>query len=249
MGAAEILDHAVEAHGGLDRFERTERVAADLRLSGLAFPLKFQRGAFKDYTGTVSTRRPYAVLAPHPKPGQRGVFDNGDVRIETDAGEVLAERKDARAAFGLRQNLWWDDLDLLYFGGYALWGYVVAPFIFTRPEYEVEEIESWREDGEEWKGLRVRFPEGVPAHSREQRYYFGPDGLIRRNDYTAEVFGGWAKAAHYCWDHRDFGGFKIPTRRVAMPRGPRGRPVRAIKIVRIAVDDVRVESVPESAYR
>jgi len=34
-----------------------------------------------------------------------------------------------------------------------------------------------------------------------------------------------------------------------MPRGPRGRPVRAIKIVRIAVDDVRVESVPESAYR
>ena len=158
----------------------------------------------------------------------------------TTAG-CVEERKNARAAFGGRRNLWWDDLDLLYFGGYALWGYVVAPFIFTRPDFEVEEIEPWREGGEEWPGLRVRFPEDVPAHSREQRYYFGPDGLIRRNDYTAEVFGGWAKAAHYCWDYRDFGGFKIPTRRAAMPRGPGGRPVRAIRMVRIAIDDVRVE--------
>ena len=65
-----------------------------------------------------------------------------------------------------------------------------------------------------------RFPADVPAHSREQSYWFGPDGLIRRNDYTAEVFGGWAKATHYCWDYREFGGFMIPTRRTAMPRGP-----------------------------
>jgi hypothetical protein len=27
-----------------------------------------------------------------------------------------------------------------------------------------------------------------------------------RHDYTAEVFGGWAKAAHYYFDHREFGG-------------------------------------------
>lgn len=163
------------------------------------------------------------------------------MRIETDEGEVVSERKNARAAFGGRRHIWWDDLDLLYFAGYALWGYVVAPFIFTRPGYEVEEIEPWREHGEEWPGLRVRFPDGVPAHSREQSYYFGPDGLIRRNDYTAEVFGGWAKATHYVWDYREFGGFMVPTRRLAMPRGPGGRPVRAVKIVKIAIDDVRPE--------
>ncbi len=207
----------------------------------MAFPLRFQRGALADYTGTVTTKDPHAVLAPYPAPGRRGVFENGDVRIETDDGRVVSERKNARAAFGGRRNLWWDDLDLLYFGGYALWGYVGAPFIFARPGYEVEEIEPWSEGGERWPGLRVRFPEGVPAHSREQRFYFGPDGLLRRNDYTAEVFGGWAKAAHYCWDYRDFGGFKIPTRRAAMPRGLGGRPVRAIAMVKIAIDDVRVE--------
>ena len=241
MAAPELLHRAIAAHGGQERFDATERVTSDLRLSGLAFPLRFKRGALADYTGMVSTRDPYAVLWPYPEPGRRGVFDNGDVRIESDSGEVIAERKNARAAFGGRRNIWWDDLDLLYFAGYALYGYVGAPFIFTRPGYEVEEIEPWREHGEEWPGLRVRFPADVPAHSREQSYYFGPDGLLRRNDYTAEVFGGWAKAAHYCWDYREFGGFMVPTRRAAMARGPRGRPVRAIKMVKIAIDDARPE--------
>ena len=88
----------------------------------------------------------------------------------------------------------------------------------------------------------MRFPDDVPAHSREQSYYFGPDGLIRRNDYTAEVFGGWAKATHYCWDYRDFGGFKIPTRRGRdAARARAAARVRAITIVTIAIDDVRVE--------
>jgi hypothetical protein len=152
---------------------------------------------------------------------------------------LLSERTDPRAAFGGRRNLWWDDLDLLYFGGYALWGYVVAPFIFARDEYAIEEEEPWQEDGETWEGIRVIFPDDVPAHSRVQSYWFGPDGLIRRNDYTAEVFGGWAKAAHYCWDYREFSGFMVSTRRRAMPRGPGRRPLRRIAVVTIAIDDVR----------
>jgi hypothetical protein len=53
------------------------------------------------------------------------------------------------------------------------------------------------------------------------------------------VFGGWARAAHYCWDYREFGGFLIPARRRAMPRGPGRRPVRQIAMVSIAIDDVR----------
>ena len=239
MGAPDLLDRAVEAHGGLARFEATERVAADLRLSGWALPMRFQRGALANYTGTVWTREPRAVLDPYPEPGMRGVFDRHDVRIEAEDGTVLEERRNARSYFGGRRALWWDDLDLLYFAGYALWGYVGAPFIFTRAEYEVEEIEPWREDGEEWPGLRVRFPDDVPAHSREQRYYFGPDGLIRRNDYTAEVFGRWAKATHYCWDYRDFAGFKVPTRRRAMVRRRNGKPLPGIAVVGIAIDDVR----------
>ena len=163
MTAADLLDRAVEAHGGLARFEATERIAADLRVSGWALAMRFQRGKLSNYTGTVSTREPHAVLDPYPALGKRGVFDRHDVRIESADGAVLEERKGARRFYRGRRYLWWDDLDLLYFASYALWGYIGAPFIFTRPGYEVEEIEPWREGDEQWRGLRVRFPEDVPV--------------------------------------------------------------------------------------
>jgi hypothetical protein len=237
LGATELLAEAVEAHG-VSAYDRATEITARVRCGGWAFPLRFKRGAFSDMVGTVSTREPRAVISPYPAPGRRGILDRDAVRIENDAGEVVAERSDARAAFNFRRNIWWDDLDLLYFGGYALWGYLNAPFMFRRPGFELEEIEPWSEDGESWRGLRVRFPEGIPAHSREQRYYFDERGLLRRNDYTAEVFGSWAKAANYCWDLEPFDGLVVPTRRRVMPRRRNGKPLRPVAVVTIAISDV-----------
>jgi hypothetical protein len=240
VAADELLERAIAAQGGSERFDSASEISVRLRCSGWALALKLKRGALADFTGTISTTEPRAVLAPYPKQGRRGVLERNSVRIESDGGEVLAERADPRAAIrSFRRNFWWDDLDLLYFATYALWGYMSAPFVFRRPGFEVDETEPWREDGEVWQGLQVRFPEDVPAHSREQRYYFDDRGLIRRNDYTAEVFGRWAKATHYCWDHEEFSGLVVPTRRKAMPRRRNGKPRRAIALVSIAIDDVR----------
>lgn len=238
MSADALLAEAVKAHGG-DAYDAASEISAHVRCGGWAFPMRFQRGALRDVSGTVSTREPHTVLSPYPGPGRRGVFDHGAVRIESEGGEVLEERADPRPAFrSFRRNIWWDDLDLLYFGGYALWGYLNAPFMFRRDGFQVDEIEPWREDGERWRGLRVRFPDDVPAHSREQRYYFDDRGLLRRNDYTAEVFGSWAKATHYCWDHERFDGVVVPTRRRAMVRLPNGKPLRRAAVVTIAIDRV-----------
>jgi hypothetical protein len=179
--AQATLERAIAAHGGMDRFEATERLAADLHVGGLALPTRFQRGTLADYTGEVSTPEPRAVLAPYPDKGKRGIFERDRVRIESLDGEVLSERIDPRAAFGGRRRLWWDDLDLLYFAGYALWGYLVAPFILAGDGYEIEAEEPWHEDGETWEGIRVTFPPEVPAHSRVQSYWFGPESLIRRS--------------------------------------------------------------------
>jgi hypothetical protein len=238
LSAEELLAEAVEAQGG-SAYDSAREITARVRCGGLAFPLRFKRGALADFTGTVSTAEPRAVLSPYPGPGRRGVFERGAVRIETDAGEVVAERSDPRPEFRkLRRKIWWDHLDLLYFGAYALWGYLNAPFVLRRPGFELEEIEPWKENGESWRGLRVSFPDEIPVHSREQRYYFDDRGLIRRNDYTAEVFGSWAKATHYCWDHETFDGLVVPTRRKAMPRRRSGKPVRQMALVSIAIDDV-----------
>ena len=239
MSAPALLQEAIEAHGGIERFRSTAAITADLHATGWAFALRFKRGAFASLRGTVSTSEPHTVLSPYPGPGRRGVLERNSVRIESDSGEVLARRDDPRAEFRrLRRKLWWDDLDLLYFGGYALWGYLCAPFVFLEEGFEIGETDPWQENGERWRGLSVRFPENVPAHSREQRYYFDDRGLLRRNDYTAEVFGSWAKATHYCWDHRGFDGLVVPTRRKAMPRRRNGRPLRAVGLVSIQIDEV-----------
>jgi hypothetical protein len=61
-----------------------------------------------------------------------------------------------------------------------------------------------RENGEEWRRLKVA------SHSGEQITHFGPDGLMRRHDYTVEVLGG-ATGANYSTDYKEFQGIKMPT--------------------------------------
>ncbi len=229
----------MERHG-VAAFERAGELAVDLSVGGAAFVLKFKRGALSRFAGRVSTREPRAVLAPYPEPGRRGVFERDRVWIETDGGERVAERADPRSSFGGRRNLWWDDLDLLYFAGYALWNYMTTPFLFRRPGFDLEEVEPWQEDGERWRRLHVRFPQDVPTHSPEQDFYFDSDGTLRRLDYTAEVFGRWAKAAHYCREHRDFSGLLVPTRRRVVPRRRNNKPLFGPTIVWIEVHDVQI---------
>ena len=242
MSAAGLLARAIEAHGGNERWEQLDQLVLDVRSGGFALLVKGRRRDVARYRAWVSTREPHAVFAPYPRPGQRGVFEPAEVRIESDDGRVLARRADPRSHFGLRRQLWWDRLDLLHFAGYAMWTYLCTPFLFAREGFEVRELGAWEEDGERWRRLAVSFPPSLPAHSSEQVFYFDEAGLLRRNDYTAEVFGSWAKAAHYCHDHRDFDGIVIPTRRRVYPRARSGRPQPGPLLVRIDVDSVdRVE--------
>jgi hypothetical protein len=153
------------------------------------------------------------VLEPYPKPGRRGVFEPDRVRIETDDGGVLADRADPRRGFpGIRRRVWWDRLDALYFAGYALWNYLTTPLLLTRDGVRVQA---------EGRTLHASFPPGLPTHSPEQAFHVDEHGLIVRLDYTAEVFGRWAKAQHECSAHQTFDGLVFPTRRRVTPPGRR----------------------------
>jgi hypothetical protein len=96
------------------------------------------------------------------------------------------------------------------FTSYALWTYLNLPFLYTYPGFVTEEIEPRRENGEEWRRLKATFPETIASHSGVQTTYFGPDGLMRRHDYTVEVLGG-ATGANYSTDYKEFQGIKVPT--------------------------------------
>jgi hypothetical protein len=232
-----LLEEVLDAHGGLERWQEATTLRARVRSGGFAFASHFTGKALREFEATVSTREPHSVLAPYPKPGSRGVFAPDEVRIESDSGETLARRADPRAAFGdLRHNVWWDDLDTLYFAGYAIWNYLNAPFLFAAEGYVCEEIEP--RDG--CRRLAVRFPDGVPTHSREQVFAYDDDLKLRRHDYTAEPFGGWAKAAHLCRDHERFEGLLLATSRRVYPRGPGGTPLPFPTLVWIEIERVEV---------
>jgi hypothetical protein len=123
-----------------------------------------------------------------------------------------------------------------------MWTYVSTPFVFARQDYALRELEPWQEGGQSWRRLAVTFPDGVHTHSREQVFYIDADGLIRRHDYTAEPFGGWAKAVHYCLEHRTFDGLVVPTRRRVYPRRRDNRPRSGPLLVWVEAGDVSVRS-------
>jgi len=237
---AELLEHVLEAHGGLDRWQSVRELAVHHRSGGIAFAAKFQGRTLAPRLANISPSAQRAAFVSYP-PGGRGVFDHGAVSIETDRGEQIAHRLDPLSQLHTpRRMLWWDKLDLLYFIGSAMWNYLAAPFIFTSPGFELRQLEPWKEGTEVWSRLGVTFPPELHTHSRHQVFYFDAGGLLRRLDYTAEEFGKRADAAQYCSGHREFGGLKFPMRRRVFLRRPDGRPRRYPLLIWIDIEAVDV---------
>jgi hypothetical protein len=235
----DLLASAIEAHGGAERWDRLQALELRYRAGGLAFAMKLRGLRPRSFDARVTTTEPRVRLRSFPRDGLRGELEGGSVRIADDWGrEIAARERPAEAFRSPRRLIRWDDLDDLYFSAYAIWGYATAPFHLRGEGIELAELEPWQEQGATWRRLRARYPTGLPVHCREQVFHYDENGLLRRHDYTAEAFGGWAKAAHYSYDHREFGGISFPTRRRVHPRRGDGRPIRAVTIIAIELQSV-----------
>jgi hypothetical protein len=134
---------------------------------------------------------------------------------------VVEERSEPRAAFaGHERSTPWDRLHLTYFIGYAIWNYLTAPFLFTRPGFTTRELEEHIENGETWRVVEVTYPDNVPAHTKVQKIYFDHSFMLKRLDYITDVLGG--VATHYCYDPKTVDGIVIPTLRRVVRRTPEG---------------------------
>jgi hypothetical protein len=240
-----LLDEVLAAHGGLERWRAVTALTARGRFGGL-LRSRFPGNRMADITVRVQLAEQHAVFHGFPQADQRAVFDRGDVRIEARDGELINARRNARAAFtglsGLRRNVRWDALDVAYFAGYAWWNYLSTPMLLTREGVAITEGDTWMEAAEQWRRLEVSFPADIYTHSQRQTFYVDAAGLIRRHDYVAEPIGRWARAAHYCYEHRPFAGLVFPTRRRVRPRGPGGRPLPHPILVALDVDHIEIET-------
>lgn len=93
-----------------------------------------------------------------------------------------------------------------------MWTYLNTPFLYTHDGFNTEEIQSIQVAGETWRRLNLTFPDNVKSHTREQISCFGPDGLLRRHDYTVDILGG-ATGLNYASDYHDVDGIMVPTKR------------------------------------
>jgi hypothetical protein len=235
-----LLRLTLDAHGGLERWQRFGHVSAHLRTDGVLWMLKGQPGVLDDINVRVALRREWASHSPFVEPNWRTSFEPHRVAIETTDGRVVEERRTPRDSFaGHALETPWDRLQLAYFAGYAMWTYLTAPFLFVAGGVSTEELPTWHEKGESWRRLKITFPPGIATHSTVQTFYIGADGLLKRHDYDTEVLGG-TPAAHYVDDYEETSGILFPTRRTVLPRMPDGTSAPEPLIVTIALSDVEL---------
>ncbi len=226
---------ALDAYGG-ESFWRTARsVHAVVSASGLAFVLKWQR-PFDRIAVRCAVGEPLVRMTPIDRSGNTGVLKNGDVFLEDPSGITIDRRDNARSFFPYGRRLfWWDSLDQTYFAGYALWNYLAFPALLLRKDIRWEETGAHR--------LLADFPENIATHSPSQEFLFDPvSGLLRQHNYTAEVMGGWAKAANAVIAHGIWNGIPYPAHRRVTPRKKDGTPAGAPVLIDLVIHDWSVSS-------
>lgn len=218
MEANDAVKKIITAHGGEEFWNGLDALEAEISASGLLFTFK-RRPVLDRVKVTAYAHEPRFVFHDFPSPGLTGeLVGDSNVRVVSNEGDIVQKRENPRSAFkGFSRLLSWDDLDFIYFGGYATWNYLVAPFFFLRQGFHFEVLEPITVSSSSWFRLKVTMPENLPTHSREQIFYFDENWHLQRLDYVAEVVGGWAHAAHLCENYLNFNGLTAPTRRRVRP--------------------------------
>ena len=156
----DLLELALDAHGGLERWSKFSKVSVEMSLGGVAWSVfGHPDNPIAKTTYEAQLRAQQVVYYTFREQGQTALMTPGSVQ-------------------------------LLYFISYAVSTYLTIPFLFISPGFVTQEIEPWEEAGEVWRRLKVIFPDSWAYHSREQIYYFDQNGLLKRNDYQVDIIRG-----------------------------------------------------------
>ena len=208
----ELLDLAVKAHGGLARWNEVTTIKVAASITGAIWYVKGKPDFLKNVIVTAETRQERVTL-DFPDQNKRAIFQPNRVVIESADGILIESRDDPKKSFAGQQiETPWDDIQVAYFAGEALWTYLNTPFLYTHEGFKTEEIAPLKLETETWRRLKVTFPDNVTSHTREQIFCFGQNGLLRRHDYTVDVLGG-APGLNYALDYRNVDGIVFPTKR------------------------------------
>jgi hypothetical protein len=225
-----LLDDALDAAGGLDRWKELSRFTIYLSIKGELVDKNGQAGLLNELVAEGFTHAQSLRLTGFIAPDICWTYRPDRVAIENLDGTTLQHRSNPKATFHSHCAAW-DDLDFAYFFGFSLWNYLTSPFLLALPGVETEELSIWRESGETWRRLAAAMPSSIVTHAPRQTFYFDSAGLQRRLDYSAIDASGPQMAQYFSAHHR-FSGIVIPTLR----RSTTLRPDGSIEAKRSCVD-------------
>lgn len=231
----DVLEKIVAAHGGWAYWTSLIRIDIDMSVSGLLFTTK-RVATLQHARLSLNPHRPEVTMHDYPVPGQRVHFDGElGVTLLDAQGQVLEQRAQPRALFSNRRRyFYWDVLDFAYFCSYAMWNYLTMPYLLSSPGVQL----SSQDLPDAGMKISARFPAGFPTHNEKQSFYFDAQDHLFRHDYTAEVVGSWATAAHLSDTYRQFDGLFLPTRKRVHPKFVLDVPIKAFTLVAIDLHDV-----------
>jgi hypothetical protein len=232
----DLLARALKAHGGLDRWNGYDSLVAKLSTGGSMWAMKRKAGLGDGFTMTLDMHEQQVVTHPFGRPDRRVRFSPDRLTVETAAGVAVETHQHpydtfTGSTYGSRRG----ELHAAYFNSYTIWNCLTQPFLYTYPGFETEEIEPWRETDEQWRRLKIRFPDTITTHCREQVSYFAPNGLLRRHDYAMDGMGG-IQQADYAGGYKMFRGIIMPTTRKAFLVEPDGSVIREPTLMTIKIE-------------
>jgi hypothetical protein len=239
-GLPGVLDDAISAHGGRDRWCAVTSLTAPLSISGSLWSDKGHDGVLADATVFIDPHRQHLEFQGFGPQRLHTWFEPGLVILRAENGTEIARRRDPRASFPQNPVAAWDDIQVAYFASYATWNYLTLPFLLTAAGIEVAEVEPWPGGDPLWRTVRADFGETkIETHNRQQYYNFDAQNLLVRHDYDADVLGG-APASNEAGAYREFGGIMFPTHRRVTARSVDGAAGTGPTFVAIDFGDITV---------
>ncbi|MDR8074991.1 hypothetical protein KPA96_04885 [Burkholderia cenocepacia] len=236
-----LVELAIRAAGGMERFMSFHSVSAQLHHTGVIWPLKKRDGVLTDSHVTVRLHEQHVSHAPFAPTTHHSIYTPSRVEIRRDDSSVVDTLDDPRASFdGYEMETPWSNAQLAYFAGYTMWTYLTSPFLLRHDGVTSREIAPWIVDGLPWRRLRVEFASQIATHSAVQTFYFDADGLLRRHDYEVDIQGRNA-AARYLSDYVEVQGLRMPTRFRIYPRTAENLALPAPLIVGVDLSNFRFE--------
>lgn len=231
-----LLDDALAASGGVDRWRELTRFDAHISFDGSLIACG---GSLRDMAAEGSVRTQCVRFGGFIEAERFAEYSPDRVTIERSDGSVIESRMQPGERFpGEGNHQAWDVLDLAYFCGLSLWTCMTMPFVLLHPGVEVQELPVRLERGQVWRRLRAQFPPDVVTYAREQVLCFDNGGLLRRAEYR--VAAG-ASVVQHAGAHQSFSGITVPTLRRSLACQADGTVNARPALVDVEIFDARFE--------